>query len=397
MNFTSTANSVISLSDRCKQSEQKGKSCMIGGIYTHERCSICCEILKDNKEDGLVCKNHSYIYAKKCRVHFKTVKRRFNNYNDARIFLNGLRHEVNNNKFDPRDYQANNPLGFKNLSEQWLTIKENEIKRNSFRDINNTINKAIDYFQNINIKEIRPKDFSLFLNSLSVSSKTKHNHISTLKQFYRWLYDNDEIDRLPKFPKVKFNLAWRKTVNKQTQQAIINEVKKISQHNTKIWFGIKLLSTYFNSRPNEIRNILEGNIDLTQGKILLVDTKDRPKYIYLLPEDVQIFKSYPKGLPHLYFFRHTDGKQFGKDLFYTWWKKACKNLKIENVDLYGGTRHSTVSALRKLRTPEEIRLASMHTTNKAFDRYFQVEPEDLRNIYADTQGKVGKKWERNSG
>jgi hypothetical protein len=84
-------------------------------------------------------------------------------------------------------------------------------------------------------------------------------------------------------------------------------------------------------------------------------------------------------------------------MFYTYWKRACKNLGVENVDLYGGTRHSAVSDLRKSRTPEEIRLASMHTTNKAFDRYFQVEPEDLRNIYADTQGKVGRKWERNSG
>ncbi len=29
----------------------------------------------------------------------------------------------------------------------------------------------------------------------------------------------------------------------------------------------------------------------------------------------------------------------------------------------------------------------MHTTNKAFERYFNIEAEDLRNIYKDT-GKV---------
>ena len=58
---------------------------------------------------------------------------------------------------------------------------------------------------------------------------------------------------------------------------------------------------------------------------------------------------------------------------------------IEDVDLYGGTRHSTVRELRKYRTPEEIKLGSMHSTNKAFERYFQVEPNDLRNIYRDTQ------------
>jgi hypothetical protein len=52
-----------------------------------------------------------------------------------------------------------------------------------------------------------------------------------------------------------------------------------------------------------------------------------------------------------------------------------------------------VRALRKYRTPEQIKLASMHSTNKAFERYFQLEPDDLREIYKDTQPgkKVAKK------
>ncbi|MEN6317762.1 MAG: hypothetical protein ABFD82_03255 [Syntrophaceae bacterium] len=63
------------------------------------------------------------------------------------------------------------------------------------------------------------------------------------------------------------------------------------------------------------------------------------------------------------------------------------NLGIEGIDLYEGTRHSSARALRKYRTPEEIRRATMHSTNKAFDRYFSMESDDLRSIYKDT-GKV---------
>ena len=99
-----------------------------------------------------------------------------------------------------------------------------------------------------------------------------------------------------------------------------------------------------------------------------------------------------RGLPDLYFFCHNRGlsgakagEKFGEKYLYKWWKKACQNLGIEGVDLYGGTRHSTVRELRKYRTPEEIKLGSMHSTNKAFERYFQVEPDDLRDIYRDTQ------------
>ena len=88
------------------------------------------------------------------------------------------------------------------------------------------------------------------------------------------------------------------------------------------------------------------------------------------------------------FFRHSAGLQgvaenepFGVKYFYKWWVKA-QNLKIEGVDLYGGTRHSTVRALRKYHTPEELKRAAMSSTNKAFDRYFgQAEDENLRSIY----------------
>jgi hypothetical protein len=47
------------------------------------------------------------------------------------------------------------------------------------------------------------------------------------------------------------------------------------------------------------------------------------------------------------------------------------------VDLYSGTEHSSATALRKFRSPEQIKKATMHTTNKAFERYFQIELEDV--------------------
>jgi NADH-quinone oxidoreductase subunit N len=58
------------------------------------------------------------------------------------------------------------------------------------------------------------------------------------------------------------------------------------------------------------------------------------------------------------------------------------------VDLYGGTRHSSAIALKKYRTPEEIKRATMHSTNKAFERYFWIETGDLREIYKGTVGSA---------
>jgi hypothetical protein len=70
-------------------------------------------------------------------------------------------------------------------------------------------------------------------------------------------------------------------------------------------------------------------------------------------------------------------------------EKTCAHLGIEGVDLCGGTRHSSARALRAQRATEEIRRATMHSTNKAFERYFSMEADDLRSIYKD-MGKIVK-------
>jgi len=199
---------------------------------------------------------------------------------------------------------------------------------------------------------------------------------------------------LTQLPEIKFELGYRNTIDKETQERIIAECYNIAKdYNIRIWIGIKFLATYFNARPHEIMNIKEGDINFKTGEILIPHPKERKaKIIYLLKEDIDLLKTFPRGMPHLFFFRHRQGvkgvkadKKFGEHLFYTTWKKACDNLGIKNVDLYGGTRHSSVKALREFRTPEEIKLASMHATNKAFERYYQTEPSQLRSIYLDTR------------
>ena len=74
--------------------------------------------------------------------------------------------------------------------------------------------------------------------------------------------------------------------------------------------------------------------------------------------------------------------QIGEKYFYNWWVKAWTNLGIDGVDLYGGTRHSSVRALRKNRSPEEIKRTAMSKTNTAFERYMEKDTDDdLRSVY----------------
>jgi len=66
---------------------------------------------------------------------------------------------------------------------------------------------------------------------------------------------------------------------------------------------------------------------------------------------------------------------------YKYWKIACSALNIEGVDLYGGTRHSTVTALSEHCSPEEVKGATGHTS-KAFERYFQNRQARAKKVTA---------------
>ena len=97
----------------------------------------------------------------------------------------------------------------------------------------------------------------------------------------------------------------------------------------------------------------------------------------------------------MFFFRHLksrsgvrEGTQFGPKFFKKWWDQACNNLGIEGVDLYGGTKHSTVTALGKLMTPEQIKRGVTGHVSDAFKRYMLPdinEAKTARRAIADIQ------------
>ena len=334
-------------------------------------------------------------------VRFKQVFKRFDDLREAEQFLNTLRYREGRGEFDERDYQKNQPLGFHTISQQWLKMKDVRCKRNLI----NHIRYASQYFQNKNIKEIDYPELEDFFDQLPkhLSDKSKYNIRTTLHTFFAWVVKRNRRAKvrieMPEFPDIPYEMGWRNTVDKQTQQNIIEEVRRISYDiNPKIWLGVLFLSTYVNVRPIELIHVKEKDINLDYGIMNVKYNKERkPKMAYLLDDDVELLRSMPRGFPELYFFRHGRGRsgirageQFGPAYLRKWWKKACENLGVEGVPLYPGTKHSTVIALGETCTPEEIKkYGTGHETNKAFDRYFQVGAKKKRELFAKSRCSSG--------
>ena len=64
---------------------------------------------------------------------------------------------------------------------------------------------------------------------------------------------------------------------------------------------------------------------------------------------------------------------FGPKYFKVWWDRACNELGVEGLDLYGGTRHTSTTEIARRAGTQNAREASAHDSNKAFDRYCQFQ------------------------
>ncbi|MDA3822109.1 MAG: hypothetical protein PF450_05795 [Bacteroidales bacterium] len=141
---------------------------------------------------------------------------------------------------------------------------------------------------------------------------------------------------------------------------------------------------------------MRGKTETTKEKKL--------KFLPLIDEDINLLAGTTKGFPEQYFFRHDKGagqakvgSQYGPRYLYKWWIKACDNLGIKDIDLYGGTRHSSVTALSQQFSAEEIKEhGTDHDTSKAFERYCQTEAKLSRIIFeaADASPKTAKSPEK---
>lgn len=372
---------------------------MKGSIYTSECCPLCrSKLVHTEDRDGFVCKahpnEHPLVIPKKCAVKFgRDIFRRFQVYREARQFLEGLRYKTVEGSFDARDYKLDNPLGFANQADKYLSRKDQTNPKHCRDNIRPALKKAIKIWGNRNIKTIGYAEIDDFIFGLKLSKKTLSNYVSILHDFFSWLSEREDLP-VPKMPKINYELGWRKIIDIDTQQKIIDEVQRISAHRSmKIWVGIKWLSTYIAFRPAELLSLKESQINISGYFVLPpASTKEKqPKLIAMLPEDIDLYNSFPRALdPDLNFFRHDKahgptkaGDPFNRKMLYHWWKKACKNLGIEGVDLYGGTRHSTSTALGEHFSEAEIMAAgTMHKTNKAARRYIQGQKNKSIMVYS---------------
>ena len=371
--------------------------CMKGNIYA-DKCQCGGKMVHDDSRNNCFCSVCDFPASKGYIVRFgRDLSKRFKTYAEASQFLSGLRFKTAEGSFNKRDYLTENPLLFSQQIDKWLRIKKQTLNPRSFNNLRRYIYKALDFIGDKNIKHISSGDIEDFLYApeTAASSKTRHDIRSVVNQFFSWLSDREDIKK-PKIPKIEYELGWRKITTLEIQQSIIDEVLRIAP--PKVAFGIDLLALYPKLRPDDLRRINEG--DYIDGVIRITNPtkrKNHLKIVKLVDDHIEQWKEFQKrypALPHMPFFRHhgkgkgyKPDQQYGKDHFYRWWCRACDNLGIKGLDLYGGTRHTIVTEIAKSAGSAAAKKASAHETNKAFERYCQAEDETAFQMAKMIRGK----------
>ncbi len=255
---------------------------MKGGIYTTQKCYECGKNLKYVEGNGILqCMEHpQYIWTKDCRVKFDQEHfKRFPTVLDAEKHLTYLRGQVNHGTYDSRDWRKDEPLSFRSQRERFvLSKKKGAISPKQIRHITYVLKKAGKNWDRLSIKDIAEGEIEDFFDEdHGIGNKTQSNWKSVLTDFWAWVVRRERRKskiEMPEFPDIKFKMEKRMVVSMEDQADIIKELKRISWDiNLRIWLGIWLMSWYPKVRPGEMRNVLEGHINLSDKWIVFPDPR----------------------------------------------------------------------------------------------------------------------------
>lgn len=370
---------------------------MKGSIYTAQKCFQCGSNLKYAEGRGfLYCPDHvESKWMGPCQVRFgQEHTKRFQTVREAERHLTFLRVQTDRNEFDQREWAKDQPLSFLTLRTKFIAVKKTQdITKKQIRHIERVLDIAGKLWDYKQIKEIAEGEIDDFFSmDHGVGNKSLSNWKAVLHDFWTWVVRREKRRsklEMPEFPDIQFKMKMKTVVSVSDQQEILEELHRITRDiNPRIWLGVKLLSIYPRVRPGEMLNVKEGHINLNDGWIVFPQPKERePKFIHLLPELSELIEEVremtPPALPEVYFFRHLKtrsgvkaGEQFGPKYFNKWWSVAAKNLGITGVSVYPGTKHSTITALGKIMSPEQIKHNVAGHTSDAFERYFLPDHHD---------------------
>jgi len=382
---------------------------MVGAVRTKEKCPRC-----GGKFEGepLRCPSCLTVPRRYFVDFFWPVQGRIKLYSDqqgypldswerANRLLTAIRFEIDQGKFDPKEYIKREHKGFvfENYVQEWLKKRERDyqhqlISKKHLRSLNEYAkNYFIPFFGKMSIRDIRDGHIEDFLSWLptNLSTKTIYNIMGALRKLLRDAYRRRDILVLPQFPKIEI-------AERPTNWITENEQEKImAQVQDPVYRAFYLFLMKQGCRPNEARALKWNDVNLKEKIVVIRSAFDMNEYRPFTKEkDVRILPLHPevkKALLKLprslggFVFVNRQGRPLSACRVYDHWRKAAEAAGIK-ITCYEGTRHSLASQAVNRGIPMRVIKDFLgHKTEKTTCRYAKIMVSSLTKVWGESNEK----------
>jgi integrase len=217
------------------------------------------------------------------------------------------------------------------------------------------------------------EDLDADLASRRLSPKTRSHVQATLKTFYRWLVQRQDVAQMPSFPTVTVPDREPRILEPEDQRRVLDAISDERR-------GIFLALAYHGIRPSEACRLDVADYDWTAGVVRIPATKAKTRKSALVPFGVELRGWIAQcvdpagrlvGAP-LFQNRYSrqPGKRWTVDALEKTWATAIRGAGVSYVGLYEGTKHSSATAARRRGIGlDQIQAALRHADIRSTERY----------------------------
>ena len=285
--------------------------------------------------------------------------------------LNKIRSEVDDKTFQPKFYFPESPLSMRVYSMRWLTLIN--VKPNTLKDYRYSVRRfIIPFFGDMDIRKIRHSDIVEFQKSINRCEKGRYNVVSCLKTMMRWAWRNEDIVKVPPFPKItQGQLPEVKYLSLEQQEKALQAI--VPRHRAIFQIGMEYGLRIGEMRALQWDCVSEDKIIIkrafAENQLMETTKTGLIRESLLTPYAKEIIKSLPMT-GSIFVFVREDGKPYTDKNLNTIWKTACAEAKIEPIKLYNAVRHSLGCQLLDLGIDMDIVQKQLgHTDARMTQRY----------------------------
>lgn len=314
---------------------------------------------------------------------------------DAIAVMKKIDKEIIDGTFDPKNYGSKETLKFLKFShfvetsylpDREIMVSNQELSPSALRIKKGLYNNHLkEYFGEMDMRDITSGEIVKYYRGFKKTLRQRELSTAELRVILKDAVSKDILTGVPKFPALKKpKMKKVETFYTKAEQSLV--VSKVS--NKKYQDAIKILIRHL-LRPSDLRAIREKDVYIfermikirqhfSQGTHLLPGRKSNEAIHPLRIDDdtIEIIKPYMTGDPDAPLFKGAEGGYMGEKVLTEAWKKAVAEAELPYIDLYTGTKHSTMTYLRKAGfTVAQIMNMSGHLTEDAAERYAQEDDE----------------------